>query len=377
MSDTLHTMERYPTPACIFLSTLPKNEVQRLKANFSGAWNTVDVKPPDLKDFHYIPWSGILGSNATLRQIYHLGRQMSLRTGRSTCLLLDAMSGLSNTAYLARYDANDKLGPTLRIGKIKELSKAAHCVMNHENGFEDSEQVYLQLELRDPELPIETASIQIDRTLSYPNLGFADLHPELETSAATIPMLCVVKFSHEDVDNLYARITKFASISNSSYTLIPWKGHEKASRAMMYRVATQGLKGDRRRERQYRYLIFIDQKTKKDGSMLLSRFINLDDTGGNCALRRRLEISRIPVTAFNRFWEAYRDYLNSDKAMVPDSFSEKNSYLELIRNPDIPLSVRRPLYLHQGRRPDKPFILPSKVVRSRGISSQGKAQDRY
>ena len=62
-----------------------------------------------------------------LRQIYHNVKQTSAQTGRNCCLLLDAMSGRSKLVYLEIYNADDKLGASVRIGRTRGISNAVNA----------------------------------------------------------------------------------------------------------------------------------------------------------------------------------------------------------------------------------------------------------
>ena len=348
------------TPICLFLSKLPQKEVQSLKAALAESWSSVDIESPSSEGFHYIPWSGILGPNATLRQIYHLGMQINVQSGRSTCLLLDAMSGFSKIAFLAQYNDSDEYGPSLRVGEVKDLCNAAQYVIDHENGREDSKKVYLEITIRDPEIPIDSQEQQNYGTTEKPTPSCSDFPHGAGITELVLPIIWIVKSDSKETGVIHGKLSKIAKAPKASFLPVQWIGDDKATRAMMYSVARRGLKGDSDSERNYRYLVYLDERTKKDGSVLLSRFVNLDDTGGNDPLRRRLEIARVPVNVFGRIWEAYVKYIESGNLMFPDSFMAEGEYEETIRNPDLPLSVRKPLYLQQGRWPDTPtFFLAS------------------
>ena len=349
-------------PVCLFLAKLPKKEIQILKAGLGDAWDSVDIEAPYGKDFQYVPWSEILGPSATLRQIYHLGKQANFQTGRSTCLLLDAMSGLSKKAYLAQYKTSDQYGPSLRLGEVRDLGAAPRYLVDHENGWQDSKKVYLEIILRDPDSPIEFMEEQSDRKASGPTPNSARFPIGAGMRDSVLPMVCIVKFDKHDLDNFQAKFCHISSLPSSVYVMVPWDRDEKATRAMMYSVATYGLKGDRDSERSYRYLVFLDDQTKEDGSMILSRFVNNDDTGGNDPVRRRLIIGRIPLSAFRHFWDSYEKYIfNPSKTVFVSDYTDEGACEEEIRNPDIPLSVRKPLYLHQGRWADTPAFFLARL----------------
>lgn len=340
-----------PTPVCIVLSNIPFKELQGLKADLANAWDSVVAEAPIFKDFHFLPWSGILGPNYTLRQIHHLVKQASIETGWSTCLILDAMSGLSKVAYLAQYDENDELGSSVRIGTIPLLRDAPRCLMDLENGLESSK-VHSWIYVRDPEMPITGGQQRSHAVSKRPDPQFTHFKVGGGTMSTILPILCTAEMEEDSFDRFKAKLNQIHDMYSPAWALIAWRHTSKASRAAMYNAATQGLQGDNDNEQRYRYLIFLDAQTMTDNSMLLGRYVNLDDTGGNNPLRRRLILGRIPFDTLPSFFE---QYIEKPQALIFfDDFMEQGAYEELIWNPDCPLSVRKPLYLHQGCYPDTP-----------------------
>ena len=335
-------------PACILLSKLPQEEVRRLKAVLATAWQSVEVDPPFVKDFYYVPWSSMLGANATLRQIYHLVEQTSLDTGRSCCLLLDAMSGLSGDVFVAQYRKHDEDGPSVRIGTLRHRDNinAPQCLVDCEAGMERSK-VWSWMSVRDPDAPIGERQERMVRSTYRDTSNYASIPKGAGITDLELPILCTVQFDSGKLEQFGVRLARVICDASSSFALIPWQHSGKASRAAMFSAASEGLKGDRDNERSYRYLAFLDEQTMIDDSLLLSRFVNLDDTGGNDYLRRRLILERISIKNLSNALEAFRMYIDKTR--------------EEIRNPDAPLSVRKPLYLHQGRFPDTPTFFLTRL----------------
>ena len=351
-----------PMPACIFLSKLPQEEMRRLKAALTTAWQSVEIDPPSLKDFHYVPWSNMLGANATLRQIYHLVEQTSFDTGRSCCLLLDAVSGLSGDVFVAQYKIDGEEGSSVRIGTLRHRDNvnAPQCLVDCEAGIETSN-VWSWMSVRDPDAPIGKGQERMVHSIYRDTLGYASIPKGAGITDLKLPILCTVQVDSAKLEQFRTKLAQVMSEACSSFVLLPWQHSAKASRAAMFSAASQGLNGDRDNERSYRYLAFLDEQTVRDDSLLLSRFVNLDDTGGNDYSRRRLILERISFTNLSNALRAFRLYIDKTSRMFPINLTGEGIPVEEIRNPDAPLSLRKPLYLHQGRFPDTPTFFLTRL----------------
>ena len=314
-------------PVCVFLSRLPKEEVQSLKADLIESWNHVNVEPPYVRDFYYIPWSNILGTSATLRQVYYLVKQTHHRTGRSTCLLLDAMSALTKEAWLAHFEIDD-------------LSQSAQCIIKCEQGLETPRKVHFELQIQDPDKPIGPSEGLDREMMGSLDAGLPDIALGHCALFSNSPIFCIARLSNSDIDDFKAKLdqgpSSKASSSMINTPIVPWSGERKATRAMIYDIATKAFEAAYARNDDRLDIIMLDEQTMIDGNLLCVRFIKWSPRPG-------LEIARVPATAIRIIPEEFRPSLELDGIRLPKAYLGEDAYRETIWNPNMPLCVRNPL----------------------------------
>ena len=91
----------------------------------------------------------------------------------------------------------------------------------------------------------------------------------------------------------------------------------------------------------------LDEISKNTDSLILSRFKNLNFEDLTDPLLRRLDLARVPMTALPEILLGYEEYVGFDKPMFLDSLIEAGDSHETLHNPNLPLSIRQPIYFHQ------------------------------
>ena len=223
--------------------------------------------------------------------------------------MIDQLSGRTKTVILARFVGQEGGQSYLHLGRISAQWAAGAFHALHNESFETvvdnfpGSIVVCDYALPPGDLDGETGGAERTAVTVKKLPAKKDLDPSVPI---LVPLFSVF---HKDQDAFKKKILE-SNANAKDCILLRWENGHEGTRADMYSVARQGLTGHgyvEKKQPRFRHVFFLDAKSQRENTMILSRFDNT--RGRRQEVRKyndrslRLDFVRIPLEEVRDAWQ--------------------------------------------------------------------------